>query len=56
MSGDFHVLPTPRRKRAAKDCLLLEGNREAWIVCYSRRFLRLAKWIAGDDSLTGDFL
>ena len=56
MSGDFHVLPTPKLKRAAQDCPLLEGNSEAWIACCSRRFLPLAKRIAGDDSLVEDVL
>ena len=55
-SGDFHVLPTPKLKRAAKDCPLLEGNSEAWIACCSRRFFPLAKRIAGDDSLAEDVL
>ena len=56
MSGDFHVLPTPKLKRAAKDCPLLECDSEAWIACCSRRFLPLAKRIAGDDSLAEDIL
>ena len=56
MSGDFHVLPTPKLKQAAQDCPLLEGNSEAWIACCSRRFLPLAKRIAGDDSLAEDVL
>ena len=51
MSVDFHVLPTPKLKRAAKDCPLLEGNSEAWIVCCSRRFFPLAKRVAGEDDL-----
>lgn len=54
MSGDFHVLPTPKLKRAAKDCPLLESNSEAWIACCSHRFLPLAKRIAGDDSPVED--
>jgi len=54
--GDFHVLLTPKLKRAAKDCPLLEGDSEAWIVCCSRRFFPLAKRIAGDDSLAEDVL
>ena len=29
MSDDFHVLPTPKLKQAAKDCPLLEDNLEA---------------------------
>ena len=56
MSEDFHVLPTPKLKRAAKDCPLLEGNLEAWIVCCSRRFFPLARRIVGDDSLAEDVL
>ena len=56
MSSDFHVLPTPKLKRAAKDCPLLEGNSATWIVCCSRRFLPLAKRIAGDDDLAEDVL
>ena len=56
MSGDFHVLPTPKLKRAAKDCPLLECDSQAWIACCSRRFLPLAKRIAGDDRLAEDVL
>ena len=56
MSEDFHVLPTPRLKRAAKNCPLLEGDTEAWIVCCSRRFFPLARRIAGDDGLAEDAL
>ena len=46
MPDEFHLLPTPELKQAAKDCPLLEGNSEAWIVCCSRRFFPLAKRIA----------
>ena len=56
MPDDFHILPTPKLKRAAKECPLLEGDTEAWIVCCSRRFLPLAKRIAGDDRLAEDVL
>ena len=56
MTDDFHVLPTPKLKQAAKDCPLLEGNSEAWIVCCSRRFFPLARRVAGDDDLAHDVL
>ena len=56
MSGEFHIVPIPKLKRAATDCPLLECNSEAWIACCSRRFLPLAKRIAGDDSLAEDIL
>ena len=56
MSGDFHILPTTKLKQAAKDCPLLEGNLEGWIICCSRRFFPLARRIAGDDSLAEDVL
>lgn len=56
MSGDFRVLPTPKLKQAAQDCPLLEGNGEAWLVCCSCRFMPLAKWVAGHDSLAEDVL
>ena len=56
MSDDFHILPPPKLKGAAKDCPLLEGDSEAWIVCCSRRFFPLAKRIAGDDGLAEDVL
>lgn len=56
MTGDFHVLPTPKLKQAAKDCPLLERNAEAWIACCSRRFSPLAKRIAGDDDLAEEVL
>ena len=56
MAGDFHILPTPKLKQAAKDCPLLEGNLEGWIICCSRRFFPLARRIAGDDGLAEDVL
>ena len=56
MSDDFHILPTPKLKQAAKDCPLLEGNLEGWIICCSPRFFPLARRIAGDDSLAEDVL
>ena len=56
MSEDFRVLPTPKLKQAAKDCPLLEGNLEAWIICCSRRFFPLARRIASDDALAEDVL
>ena len=56
MPADFHVLPTPKLKQAARDCPLLEGNSEIWIACCSRRFLPLAKRVAGDDDLAEDVL
>ena len=56
MTDDYHVLPTPKMKQAAKDCPLLEGNSEAWIVCCSRRFFPLARRVAGDDDLAHDVL
>ena len=56
MASDFHVLPTPGLKRAARDCPLLERDSEAWIACCSRRFFPLARRIAGDDSLAEDVL
>lgn len=56
MASDFHVLPTPGLKQAARDCPLLERDSDAWIACCSRRFFPLARRIAGDDSLAEDVL
>ena len=56
MSEDFPILPTPKLKQAARDCPLLEGNLEGWIICCSRRFFPLARRIAGDDGLAEDVL
>lgn len=56
MPDDFHILPTPKLKRAARDCGLLENDPEAWIVCCSRRFFPVAQRIAGDDGLAEDVL
>lgn len=53
---DFHVLPTPKLKRAAQDCSLLEDDLEGWIVCCSRRFFPIARRITGDDGLAEDVL
>ena len=46
MPGDFQVLPTPKLKRAAKDCPLVECDSEARIACCSHRFLPLAKRVS----------
>ena len=56
MPDDFHILPTPELKQAVKDCPLLEGDVEGWIVCCSRRFFPLARRIAGEDELAEDVL
>lgn len=56
MSEAFPIFPTPKLKRTVKPCPLLENDREAWIVCCSRRFFPLARRIAGDDSLAEDVL
>ena len=56
MSDNFHILPTPQLKQAARDCPLLEGNLEGWIICCSRRFFPVARRIAGDESLAEDVL
>ena len=42
--------------RYPKDCPLLEGNLEGWIICCSRRFFPLARRIASDDALAEDIL
>ena len=56
MPDDFHILPTPKLKQAARDCPLLEGDLEGWIICCSQRFFPLARRIAGEDSLAEDVL
>ena len=56
MSGDFHVLPTPKLKQTVTACPLLERDGAAWIACCTRRFLPLARRIVGDDSLAEDVL
>ena len=56
MSEEFHVLPSPKLKRAATSCALLENNSEEWIKCCSRRFFPLARRIAGDDDVAHDVL
>ena len=56
MPDDFHILPTPKLKQAVRDCPLLEGNLEGWIICCSRRFFPLARRIVGEDSLAEDVL
>ena len=56
MLKSLHILPRPALKRIAGECALLEGNKEEWIACCSRRFFPLAKRISGDDSLAEDAL
>ena len=60
MSDDFPVLPDPERKeykQSVRNCPLLEGNRgKAWVACCTRRFLPLARRLAGDDPLAEDVL
>ncbi len=56
MPDDSPILPTPRLKQAAKGCPLLEGDREAWIACCSRRFFSLARRITDEDPLAEDAL
>ena len=60
MPDDFSVLPDSEckeRKQAVRGCPLLEGDRgKAWVDCCTRRFLPLARRLAGDDPLTEDVL
>lgn len=44
------VLQHPAAECAACDCPLLNRDWEAWIACCTKRFLRLARIIAGDDA------
>ena len=56
MSEEFPIFPTPKLKRTVEPCPLLANDREAWIICCSRRFFPLARRIAGNDSLAEDVL
>lgn len=52
-------LPTLKAERlasAARACPLLDSDPEAWVACCSKRFLPLARRIAGDDDLANDIL
>lgn len=58
MAEEFRILPSSSLARATKTCPLLDSqsDREAWVTCCSRRFLPLARRIAGDNDLAKDIL
>ncbi len=56
MSNKLTLPRSSRLGKAARNCPLLDGREEAWIACCSRRFLPLAKRIAGDDEAALDAL
>ena len=57
MPDEFPVHPDSEHKQAVRSCPLLEGDRgKAWVGCCTRRFLSLARRLAGDDSLAEDVL
>ena len=58
MAEEFRILPSSALARASRACPLLEdqSDREAWAACCSRRFLPLARRLAGDNDLAGDIL
>ena len=58
MTGKLRILPSSALARASRACPLLEeqSDREAWVACCSRRFLPLAKRLAGDNDLAADIL
>ena len=56
MPKSLHVLPNPILKQDTRGCALIEGNKEEWIACCSRRFFPLARRIAREDSLAEDAL
>ena len=58
MAEEFRILPSSTLARASRACPLLEeqSDREAWAACCSRRFLPLARRLAGDNDLAEDIL
>ena len=58
VSEQLYVLQPPRLEDAAKSCPLLDNqaDREAWVACCSKRFLRLARRIADGDAIAEDVL
>ena len=58
MTEKLRILPSSTLARASRTCPLLEeqSDREAWAACCSRRFLPLAKRLAGDNGLAEDIL
>ena len=58
MAEKFRILPSSPLARAARSCPLLEqqADREAWVACCSRRFLPLARRLAGNSDETRDIL
>ena len=58
MAEAFRILPSPALARASRNCPLLQNqaDREAWVACCSRRFVPVARRIAGDDDLAQDIL
>lgn len=55
---DFRILPSPGVEKAARSCPLLETDKAKgeWVECCTRRFLPIAKFVAGDDDLARDAL
>lgn len=51
-----HLKPTAPLDPAARWCPLLEDDLEAWIRCCTRRFLPLARRVAGSDEHARDAL
>ena len=58
MSGSLHVVQTPPLEQAAQTCPLLDdqASREAWVACCTKRFLGLARRVAGGDALAEEVL
>ena len=58
MAEEFRTVPSSALARASRACPLLESqsDREAWAACCSRRFLPLARRVAGDNDLAEDIL
>ena len=58
MSEQLRVLPSSNLEQAARSCPLLDdqASREEWVECCTRRFLGVARRVAGGDALAEEVL
>ena len=56
MPKSLPVLPSRALESAARECPLLENDKKKWTACCTRRFLPLARRIAGSNAAAQDAL
>ncbi len=55
-AAELRVFHSPALERAVKECPLLKGDKEAWLQCCTKQFMRLAARIAGGNAQAQDAL